>query len=72
VEDFITIKLAVQGNGSIPYRVHEDTTIGELKELAKMNPHLEIRVNSETVDDDFVVKDGATVIATQPVKGGVA
>jgi hypothetical protein len=72
MEDSIAIKLAVQGNGSVTFNVAEYTTVGELKELAQMNPHLEIRINGEPVNDDRVVENGETVIATQAVKGGIS
>jgi len=69
----VTLRLAVQGNGVVEYKVAEGTTVGELRDMANLNPHLEIRVGGNKVDDDFAFdadNEGAPVVGTQPVKGG--
>jgi hypothetical protein len=68
----ITVQLAIQGNGLVPYPVPEGTTVAELRELMRINPSLEIRIGGNTVGNDRVIEDGELVIGTQPVKGGIA
>lgn len=72
---FVAIRLAVQGNGAVPYNVAVGTTVGELKKIANLNPHLEIRIGGDKVDDSraFTAEDeGTAVIGTKAVKGGNA
>jgi hypothetical protein len=72
---FVAIRLAVQGNGVVPYNVAVGTTVGDLKKIANLNPHLEIRIDGDKVEDTrtFTPEDeGTAVIGTKAVKGGIA
>lgn len=66
----ITVKLAVLGNGSVDFNMDEETTLGDLLEMANANTHLEFLIRGEKVTGDTVLQNGDTVIGTQDVKGG--
>ena len=68
----VNVRLAIQGNGVVPYPVPEGTTVAQLRELMQLNPSLEIRIGGNVVSDEAVIDDGDLVIGTQPVKGGIA
>jgi hypothetical protein len=66
----ITVQLAILGNGCVPYRVAEGTTVGQLRDLMKLNPSLQVIINNDVVGDNTVLEENQLVIGAQPVKGG--
>ena len=69
-----TIKVTVveMGKSQITMRVPEKCTLSTLREIADINPNLELRIKGEEVPDTHELEENDVVVATEDVKGGIA
>lgn len=65
------VTVVEMGKSQVTINVPDDCTVGKLAELAEINPTLELRIKGEAVAADTPLSEGAVVVATEDVKGGI-